>query len=188
MTPINTALTGYMAGQADETALKRSQTPIKVVVPQAAVDKAAGTAKVSTAARQLETSQQALGAELRAALAKAGVKLQGRVEFTVKADGSVGSTGSEADKAAVKGFLASDTSKPSFANRIATQAQEALKLSATIQQGAAISQAARLSKSSGGVMALYNTLMQQTPTASAVFSVSAAGSSLTYPGSLSANA
>lgn len=188
MTTINTALAGYMTSQADEAAIKRSQTPIKVVVPQAAVDKAAGTAKVSTAARQLEASQQALGAELRAALSKAGVKLQGRVEFTVKGDGTVTTSGSDADKAAVKGFLASDTGKPSFANRIASQAQEALKLSAGIQQSAAISQAARLSRSSGGVMALYNTLMQQTPTASAVFSVSASASSLTYPGSLSANA
>lgn len=188
MTTINTALAGYMASQADETAIKRAQTPIKVVVPQAAVDKAASTAKASTAAQKLEAAQQALGTELRAALSKAGVKLQGRVEFAVKGDGTVTTTGSEADKAAVKAFLGSDASKPSFASRIANQAQEALKLSASIQQGAAIAQAARLSKSPGGVMSLYSTLMQQTPTASAVFSVSASASSLTYPGSLRTNA
>ncbi|RTL46927.1 MAG: hypothetical protein EKK53_01450 [Burkholderiales bacterium] len=188
MTTINNLLAGYTASQADEAAIKRSQTPIKVFVPQAAVDKAASTARSSTAAQKLEAAQQALGTELRAALAKAGVKLQGRVEFTVKSDGSVSTSGSEADKAAVKAFLAGDTSQPSFASRIASQAKEALKLSASIQQGAAISQAARLSKSSSGVMSLYSTLMQHTATSSAVFAVTSSASSLTYPGSLSANA
>ena len=137
--------------------------------------------------KALDTAQKALATELRAAMAKAGVKLGGAVEFSVKSDGTVETKGSDADKAAVKAFLAADTGKPSFATRIATQAQEALKLSASIQQSAAISQAARLAKSPGGVMSLYNSLLQSAETR-ATFSVSASGSSLTYPGSLSANA
>lgn len=191
VTSINTALLGYLSSQADETATKRAQTPIKVgpgMVPQAAVDKAASTAKASTAVRNLETAQQALGTELRAALAKSGVKLTGSVEFTVKSDGTVQTKGADADKAAVKGFFAADSSRPTFANRIASQAQEAMKLSAGIQQSAAISQAAKLARSSGGVMSLYNSMMAQTPATSVTFALSSASSSLTYPGSLSANA
>ena len=78
--------------------------------------------------------------------------------------------------------------KAKYGGMDASQAQEALKLSGTIQQSAAISQAAQLAKSPGGVMSLYNALMQQNASASVTFSVSAAGSSLTYPGSLSTNA
>lgn len=191
VTSINTALLGYLSGQSEEAATKRAQAPIKAgpgQVPQAAVDKAAGTGKAAAGVRHLETAQQALGSELRAALAKAGVKLTGRVEFTVKGDGTVQTKGADADKAAVKAFLAADTSKPTFASRIASQAQDALKLSGDIQQSAAISQAAKLAKTSGAVMSLYNSMMAQRPATSVTFSLSAASSSLTYPGSLSASA
>jgi hypothetical protein len=87
-------------------------------------------------------------------------------------------------------FLKADTRKPSFAMRIATQARDALKLSATIHQHAAISQAARYGAKAGGggVMSLYTSLMQQSGGGSAVFSLSADSSSLTYPGSLAAKA
>ena len=119
---------------------------------------------------------------------KAGVRLTGAIEFSVKSDGSVDIKGSDADKAVMKAFLNADTSQPSFASRIATQARDAMKLSTTIQQSAAISQAAKLAKTSGGVMSLYTSLMQQTAATSVVFSVSAASSSLTYPGSLATNA
>jgi hypothetical protein len=159
-----------------------------VQVSQAALQKAAGMAKSSAAAAVLERNQKALGTELRAALAKAGVKLSGTVDFSVKSDGSVDVKGSDADKAAMKAFLSSDTSQPTFAARIATQAKDALKLSATIQQTAAISQAARSAKSSAGVMSLYTSFMQQAGTSEAVYSLAASSSSLTYPGSLSANA
>ena len=157
-------------------------------LPAAALERAAGTAKSVTAARSLETAQKALASDLRAALAKAGVKLEGGIGFVVKSDGTVQTQGSDADKAAVKAFLAADASKPAFAARIAAQAKEALTLSSNIQQTAAISQAARLAKSSGGVMQLYNSLMQQATPASVVYEVSAASSSLTYPGSLAARA
>lgn len=159
-----------------------------VQVSPAALQKAAGMAKSSAAAAVLERNQKALGTELRAALAKAGVKLSGTVDFSVKSDGSVDVKGSDADKAAMKAFLSSDTSQPTFAARIATQAKDALKLSATIQQTAAISQAARSAKSSAGVMSLYASFMQQAGTSEAVYSLAASSSSLTYPGSLSANA
>lgn len=167
-----------------KTAGKANTNP----VPQAALQRAAGTAKAATAVRNLETAQKALANDLRAAMGKAGVKLTGAVEFAVKSDGAVEIKGSDADKAAVKAFLKADASQPSFATRIAGQARDALKLSATIQQSAAISQAAKLAKTSGGVMSLYTSMMQQTSAASAVFTVSANGSSLSYPGSLTANA
>ena len=157
-------------------------------LPQAALHRAAGTAKSASAIQSLESAQKTLAADLRAAMAKAGVQLTGPVEFSVKSDGSVDIKGSDSDKAAAKAFLKADTTQPSFASRIATQARDALKLSATIQQSAAISQAAKLAKSAGGVMALYTSLMQQTGPTSVVFSVSANSSSLTYPGSLATNA
>ena len=157
-------------------------------VSQAALQRAAGTAKSSAAVQGLETAQKKLSADLRAALEKAGVKLTGTVDFTVKSDGSVSLKGSDADKAAMKSFLSADTSQPSFATRIASQAKDALKLSETIQQSAAISQAAKSAKSAAGVMSLYTSFMQQASASSAVYSLSATSSSLTYPGSLSANA
>jgi hypothetical protein len=159
-----------------------------VGISKSALDRAAGTAKAASAGQALETAQKALGADLRTALAKAGVKLSAPIEFSVKDDGTVDIKGGEADKKAVQAFLKNDTSQPSFASRIANQARDALKLSASIQQSAAISQAAKVAKSAGGVMSLYTSLMQQAAPASVVFSLSATSSSLTYPGSLTANA
>jgi hypothetical protein len=175
------------AGTTGQTAASGNQASTAAISP-AALQRAAGANKAATATRALEAGQKTLSADLRAALDKAGVKLTGAVEFTVKTDGSVDLKGSDADKAAARAFLSADTSQPSFATRIASQARDALKLSASIQQSAAISQAAKLAKSSGGVMSLYTSLMQQAGTASVVFSVSATASSLTYPGSLSAAA
>ena len=53
---------------------------------------------------------------------------------------------------------------------------------------AAISQAATLSQTTGGVISLYKSLMQQTASTSVVFSLSKDSSALTYPGSLTAKA
>lgn len=187
---INNSLLSYLSTQGSGSAATNEKTTAKAgaaTVSKASLDRAAGTARSVSAARSLESAQKALGADLRAALAKAGVKLGGAVELVVKCDGSVEINGSDADKATVKAFLSADTSQPSFATRIAGQARDALKLSASIQQSAAVSQAARLSKTSGGLMSLYTSLMQQTSAASAVFSLSATSSSLTYPGSLTAN-
>lgn len=156
-------------------------------VTQAALQAAAGRHDASVAGRALDKQQTALAGDLRAAISKAGVKLSGAVEFSVSSNGTVSTKGSDADKAAMTAFLKADTSKPGFAARIATQAQDALKLSATIQQTAAISQAARYGGKSG-VMSMYASLMQQTNTTAAVFTVAAGSSSLTYPGSLAAKA
>ncbi len=181
-------LNGDSASASTGTAKATASQGGTAQVSQAALQKAAGMAKSASAATALERSQKTLGTELRAALDKAGVKLTGTVDFSVKSDGSVEVKGSDADKAAMKAFLNGDTSKPSFATRIATQAKDALKLSATIQQSAAISQAAKSAKSAAGVMSLYTSFMQQAGASEAVFSLQAGGSSLTYPGSLSANA
>ena len=197
---INSSLLSYLSTQGLDTSTLNGSAAGKAVnaastgkpavtpLPQAALQRAAGTAKTAGAVRNLESAQKTLSADLRAAMTKAGVKLTGPIEFSVTSSGAVDIKGSDADKAAVKAFLNADTSQPSFASRIAGQARDAMKLSTTIQQSAAISQAARLSKTSGGVMSLYTSLMQQTGATSVVFSVSATSSSLTYPGSLAANA
>jgi len=188
---INNPLLSYLSAQGLDSAATNAKTAGKAgatALPQAALDRAAGMAKSATAVSSLDTAQKALATDLRTAMAKAGVKLEGPVEFAVKSDGSVEFKGSDADRAAAKAFLNADTSQPSFAARIANQARDALKLSTSIQQSAAISQAAKLAKSAGGVMSLYTSLMQQTATTSVVFSVSADSSSLTYPGSLAAKA
>lgn len=154
----------------------------------AALKAAGGTHQAAVAGRALDKQQAALATDLRTALASAKVKLSGPVEFSVSADGVVAVKGAEADKAAVSALLKADTARPGFSARIATQARDALTLSATIQQRAAISQAARYAGNSGGVMSLYTSLMQQSGTSTAVFTVSASGSSLTYPGALAAKA
>lgn len=174
------ALTSTTASSSGKTS--------SVTVSQASLQRAAGASKSAAAAAVLERNQKALTTELRAALDKAGVKLTGTVDFSVKSDGSVEVKGNDADKAAVKSFLSADSSKPSFATRIATQAKDALKLSETIQQSAAISQAAKSAKSAAGVMSLYTSLMQKAGASAAVYSLSPTSSSLTYPGSLSTNA
>lgn len=155
---------------------------------QAALQTAGSTHQASVAASALDKQQTTLANDMRAAMNKAGVKLTGAVEFSVSSDGTVALKGSDADQAAATAFLKADTSRPGFALRIATQARDALKLSATIQQSAAISQAARYGGKSGGVMSLYTSLMQQSNTTPAVFTLAAGSSSLTYPGSLAAKA
>lgn len=190
---LNSALLSYLSpqGQDSATTSNSGAAASKTGAPtisSAAMQRAAGTTKSATAVHNLDTSQKKLGTELRAAMDKAGVHLSGAIEFSVKSDGSVEIKGSDADKAAAQAFLKADTSQPSFATRIATQARDALKLSTSIQQSAAISQAAKLARTSGGVMSLYTSLMQQSAATSVVFSVSADSSSLTYPGSLATKA
>ncbi|HEY4067225.1 MAG TPA: hypothetical protein VGM74_10050 [Burkholderiaceae bacterium] len=156
---------------------------------QAALLAAGTTHPALTAEHALDKQQATLAGDLRTALGKAGVALGGPIEYSVGSDGSVSMKGSDADKTAMTAFLKADTGNPSFATRIATQARDALKLSATIQQHAAISQAARYGgKAGGGVMSLYTSLMQQSAGGVAVFSFSADASSLSYPGSLAAKA
>jgi hypothetical protein len=196
VTSVNSSLLNYLSAQGLDSAAANALTAQSTstaagtvpALPQQALQRAAGMAKAASAVQSLDTAQKALASDLRAAMGKAGVKLTGPIEFSVKADGSVDIKGSDADVAATKAFLKADTSQPSFATRIATQARDAMKLSTSIQQSAAISQAAKLSKTPGGVMSLYTSLMQQASSTSVVFSVSATGSSLSYPGSLSTNA
>ncbi|HSI61061.1 MAG TPA: hypothetical protein VLA16_26120 [Ideonella sp.] len=155
---------------------------------KAALQTAAQSFKSSTAQHALETRQGALAAELKAGLAKAGVKLEGAVEFSLDSKGELSIDGSEKDLAAVKAFLKGDTGKPSLSSRLTDLANDADQLSGTIRQSAAISQAARYAGNSSNVMSLYTSLMQQQESASAVFSFSADASSLTYPGVLASKA
>ena len=190
----NNSLLSYLTAQTSDNTgsatvgTNASANARAVATAQAALQAAGSTHKASVAGHALDKQQATLATDLRAAMGKAGVKLASTVEFSVGSDGTVDIKGSAADKAATTAFLKADTSNPSFATRIATQARDALKVSATIQQNAAISQAARYGGKSGGVMSLYTSLMQQSNTTTAVFSFAAGASSLTYPGSLTTKA
>lgn len=161
----------------------------EVKISAEAMDRAARMHKAATAAQAIQKSQEALSADLRKAMEKAGIALSEEVQITVSAKGAVEVAGSDEDKAAIKEFLKTDTSVPSFAQRIAEQAEQAMQLSHLIQQSAAIMHAAMQAKTSGSVVALYSALMQQAQvTANVVYTLSAQSSSLTYPGSLAAQA
>jgi hypothetical protein len=184
-----TAQSSQNSGSTDTTASASAATNARVAATAKAALAAAGsTHQASVAERALDKQQTALAANLRAAMAQAGVKLSGPVEFSVVSDGTLAVKGTEADARAATEFLKADASKPGFSAQLTALARDAGKLSATIQQSAAISQAARYGGRSGGVMSLYASLMQQSNTAPAVFTVSASTSSLTYPGVLAAKA
>jgi hypothetical protein len=178
---------GGLAGGSTGTVSAQAKAQASATA-QAALKAAGATHQASVAGRALDKQQAALAADLRAAMGRANVKLAGSVEFSVSSAGAVAVNGSAADKAAVTAFLKADTTRPNFSTRIATQARDALELSATIQQRAAISQAARYAGNSGSVMSLYTSLMQQSSASTSVFTVSASASSLTYPGSLATKA
>ncbi|MDY0745666.1 hypothetical protein SNE35_14185 [Paucibacter sp. R3-3] len=197
LSTIGKPLIGYMAQQTADSTSTDGSTPagkttgrkgIAETAMQTAIQQAAGGVKTSKATHALDDSQKTLATDLRAAMSKAGAKLSGAVDFSVDSDGTLETKGSDSDKAAVKSFLNADTSTPSFATRIATQAQDAQKLSSTIQQSAAISQAAKYAKSSSGVLSLYASMMDRSAASNVVFSVSPDSSSLSYPGSLSTDA
>lgn len=175
---------GTAASPVSSTATAKAATSAS---SHAAMQRMAGSHKFASAGQALEAQQQALAKDLRGAMEKAGVKLSSAVDFSVSSSGKVEVKGNDADKAAMKAFLAKDTSSPSFASRIATQAQDAMKLSSNIQQSAAISQAAKFARSASGVKSLYASMMQAAPT-TVTFTLSSASSSLTYPGSLTAQA
>jgi hypothetical protein len=190
---IGGSLIGYLTSQTSDgktansdAASQASSVADKAVKSgmQAAIQRAAGSAKTSAATQHLDDAQKALAGDMRLAMKNAGLGLKGAVEFSVTSKGAVEIKGSDSDKAAVKSFFNADSSKPSFASRIASLAGQALPLSGAIQQSAAISQAAKYAKSASSVMSLYSSMLQQTPATTVVFSLSAASSSLTYPGSL----
>jgi hypothetical protein len=170
-------------GSSGTSAATPASTALKAAAA-AALDKASHTFKATSAQHSLEQKETALAGDLRSALSASGVKLSGSVEFSIGSDGTLAMTGSDADKQAVGKFLKSDKSQPSFTSRVTTLAGQADALSATIRQNAAISQAARYAGGPSGVMSLYSTLMQQQDSTPAVFTLSASGSSLTYPGGL----
>jgi alkyl sulfatase BDS1-like metallo-beta-lactamase superfamily hydrolase len=140
--------------------------------------------KTLTAQHALDKQQAALATELRGGLAKAGVKLAGEVDFSVASDGSVAVKGSDADKAAVTAFLKKDATNPSLQSRLGSALKAAQALSATAQQTNAISMAARHGGAPGNVMAMYTSFMGHKDSTPAVLSLSAATSSLAYPGML----
>jgi len=173
---------------AASTAAGSSGSSSVQATADAALQAAAQRFSSSSVQQALDKRSTALATELQAGLAKAGVKLAGTVEFSQGSDGALSVKGSEADQAAVKAWLKTDTSRPSLSSRLSTLAQDADQLSGTIRQSAAISQAARYAGGPGSVMSLYTTLMNQQDSRAAVFSFSSSGGSLSYPGVLASKA
>ena len=155
---------------------------------EAALANAAKGVKGAAGQRQLESKATALSTELQAALKQAGIRLGGPVDFSLAADGQLAIKGTDKDTDAAKAFLKNDKSVPGFASRLAALAKEADAHSQTLRQNAAISQAARYAANATGVMSLYGSLLQRQDTSPAVFTLSASGGSLSYPGVLQSKA
>jgi len=144
--------------------------------------------KTKTAQHHLDAQQAALGKELAAGLAKAGVKLSGHVSFSLDSKGQLAVDGSDADTAAVEKWMKADTSKPGLQSRLADVLTSAQKLSSQTQQNHAISLAARYAGAPGNVMAMYSQFMGHTDSTPAVLSFDGTSSSMSYPGALSSHA
>lgn len=141
-----------------------------------------------TASQQAVDKQSTtLIAGIKSAMAQAGVKLAGTVEFSVGTAGKLQVKGSDADKAAIQSFMDADKTSPSIGSRLVSLAQDANALSANIQKTAAISQAARYSSTSNFLSA-YGTLVQGQSSTASVFSLSSSSASFTYPGMLASRA
>ena len=167
--------TGGATGEASATARRGGHT-------------APVSHKTTLARQELDKQQQAIAKEFNAALAKAGTPLKGDVSFGIGSDGHLTISGSDTDKASIKAALKADKSNPSLASRIGTLAQRAATLETGVRQSAAISQAARYAGHATNVLALYNSLMQQQGSASAVFTLSDKGGALSYRGMVDSTA
>ncbi|MDB5827568.1 MAG: hypothetical protein JWQ73_1788 [Variovorax sp.] len=161
---------------------------ITTAASKAALLTAGKSHQVTVASAALNQQQSTLAGDLRSAMQKSGVQLDSAVTFSLDSKGKLAVGGSDADRAKVAAFLAADTSKPNFSSKLTTLSQKADTLSASIQQRAAISQAARYASSPTGVMSLYATLSSRQESTPSVFSVSAASSAVSYPGMLAAQA
>jgi len=181
-TLLSKSTTATTSGGASATAGK-ADAAMKSAA-NAALSTASHTLRSTVAQSALEQKENALAADLRSAMSKAGVKLGGTVEFSIGSDGALAVSGSDADKAAVQGFLKNDKSSPGFVARVKTLASDTDALSTQLRQSAAISQAARYAGRGGNVMQLYGTLLAQQDASKAVFSLSDSASSLTYPGAM----
>ncbi|MBS0448126.1 MAG: hypothetical protein JSR59_19515 [Proteobacteria bacterium] len=174
--------TGGTAGMGRAGAMLTAAT-------QAALDKSAHGFKATRAAQSLARDATTLGSDLQSALHAAGVSLDGSVEFSLDAKGALQISGSDHDKAAVSSFLQGGSGGAAdLRNRLVRLTTSAGQLSQQIRQGAAASQAARYAGSSGNVMSLYSTFLQQQNATPAAFTLSATSASLSYAGMLKAQA
>ena len=147
------------------------------------------SARAAAARQHLNMLQKSLAKDINAALAKAGQKLSGTVEFSVGADGKLTISGDEKDKAKMAAVLKADKSVPSMASRLADLDKQAEAFDKQNVQASAMSTAARRAgKSSQNLLALYQSLMSSQTSASAVFSMSASTSQLAFKGAVSTSA
>jgi len=140
------------------------------------------------AQHKLDQQQAALGKELAAGLAKAGMKLSGAVSLTLAQDGSVSVAGNAADQAALARLFKADVSTPRLQARLGSVLKDAQAMSAAAQQRNAISLAARYGGAPGNVMSMYAQFMGHTDTTPASMQFDGGGSTLHYPGALDSHA
>lgn len=147
------------------------------------------SARAAAARQHLNMLQKSLAKDINAALAKAGQKLGGTVEFSVGSDGKLTISGDEKDKAKISAVLKADKSVPSITSRLADLDKQAEAFDKQNVQASALSTAARRAgKNAQNLLALYQSLMASQTSASAVFSMSASTSQLAFKGSVSTSA
>lgn len=185
---VDSLLSKTSGGTNNDSTTSTATSAAAKAAAKAALSVASHSFKSTGAQQKLEQRQAALGGDLRSAMAKAGVTLQGSIELSVGSDGNLKVAGSDKDTAAAIAFLKADSSKPSLASRVTSLAADANALSTSLQQSAAISQAARYAGRGGNVMSLYGSLLKQQDASSAVLTLSSSGTSLSYPGVLTSKA
>lgn len=186
-TPKSTSLLSYLSSHASPSTGGSAAANAATSEAQASMLAAAKRPQGLVSKQALDTRQSRLWTDLQATMTRAGVTLGGSVAFTLDSGGKLQMAGSDADKAAMSALMKADTSKPSLSSRMSSLVQNADQLSASVRQSAAISQAAR-GGATRGIAALYTSLRQQQSHAGSVYSVSASGASLAYPGILLAKA
>ena len=181
-----TATAAAGAGAATGTARTKAEEATQTVSSRLLAS--ISTNRSFTASQQaVDKQSNALVADLKNAMAQAGVKLGGTVELSIDSASKLQVKGSDEDKAAIGAFLAADQSQPSLSARLASLASDANALSSSIQKTAAISQAARYSSTSNFLSA-YGTLVQGQSATASVLSLSASSASFSYPGMLASRA
>ncbi|MES2889933.1 MAG: hypothetical protein V4739_18210 [Pseudomonadota bacterium] len=140
------------------------------------------------AQERLDQQQAELGQALLTGLARQGTALSQRVSFSMGADGGLSVTGAPSDVDKLRSVFQRDTSQPRLQDRLRDMLDSTLALSTSVQSSNARPMAGRSAGSASNVMALYGQLTPRQEEAAATLTLSAQGSSLSYPGMFSSKA
>ncbi|MDO9234997.1 MAG: hypothetical protein Q7U28_03055 [Aquabacterium sp.] len=189
---LSRALSAYGSSTSSSQTQKSESTATSDASLKAATAKAAApvqNSKSALARQQLNKVQLGLAKDINAALSKAGKPLTGAVEFNVDAHGALTMTGSDKDKANVAAVLKADKSTPSLTARLTAMDKQAEAFDRQNMQASALATAAKYTGNHAqNMMSTYQALMSHQSAASAVFSVSATSSQLTFKGAVDTKA